>query len=494
MENKVIKKHQIKVNLPGGIVSIGDLLQILNILEESEIENVRFGTRQQLYFTVDEDKLEDIEHSFLIADTEFEIDTDKQPNIISSYVTEDIFNNSNWLREGVYRDVLDAFNYTPRLKVNLVDNSQTLIPFFTGNLNFITSDIGNYWYLYVRFPRTNIIYCWSSLIYSEDIGTLSKLIEDAIFSNKNLFYDQTSIDGQVLENKVKLTGSILHQPLSASLKLPDFQLPYYEGFNKYNDKYWLGIYRRNELFPVSFLKDLCTICAKTRIGQLYTTPWKSIIVKGVETGDKKLWNAVLDKNRINVRHASNELNWQSEDLCEYGLSLKRELINEFNKVDLRTFKLCFAIKTNPKSGLFGSVIIRKQASNLDEDYRFDILHTTDFNPNSKNFTLYKENISKVSLAEALVQLCDNYYQLQTLSESASEHNYYEPEANKENDQTLVHQCSHCLTIYDETWGDEENGVPSGTNFSDLTEDYSCAICGAAKSDIIPILKDSVLTV
>jgi rubredoxin len=226
---------------------------------------------------------------------------------------------------------------------------------------------------------------------------------------------------------------------------------------------------------------------------LYTTPWKSIIVKGVETGDKKLWNAVLDKNRINVRHASNELNWQSEDLCEYGLSLKRELINEFNKVDLRTFKLCFAIKTNPKSGLFGSVIIRKQASNLDEDYRFDILHTTDFNPNSKNFTLYKENISKVSLAEALVQLCDNYYQLQTLSESASEHNYYEPEANKENEQTLVHQCSHCLTIYDETWGDEANGVPSGTNFSDLTEEYSCAICGAAKSDIIPILKESVLT-
>lgn len=495
MENEVIKKHQIKVNLPGGIVSIGDLLQILNILEESEIENVRFGTRQQLYFTVDEDKLEDIEHSFLIADTEFEIDTDKQPNIISSYVTEDIFNNSNWLREGVYRDVLDAFNYTPRLKVNLVDNSQTLIPFFTGNLNFISSDIGNYWYLYVRFPRTNIIYCWSSLIYSEDIGTLSKLVEDAIFNNKNLFYDQTSIDGELLENKVKLMGSVLHQPLSAPLKLPDFQLPYYEGFNKYNDKYWLGIYRRNELFSVSFLKDLCAICAKTRIGQLYTTPWKSIIIKGVETTDKKLWNAMLDKNRINVRHASNELNWQSEDLCEYGLSLKRELIAEFNKVDLRTFKLCFAIKTNPKSGLFGSVIIRKQAGNLeDEDNRFDILHTTDFNPNSKNFTLYKECISKASLAEALVQLCDDYYQLQTLSESTSEHNYYEPEINKENEQVLVHQCSHCLTIYDETWGDEANGVPSGTNFSDLKEDYSCAVCGAAKSDIIPILKESVLTV
>lgn len=495
MENKEIRKHQIKVNLPGGIVSIGDLLQILNILEESAIENVRFGTRQQLYFSVDEDKLEDIEHGFFISDTEFEIDADKQPNIISSYVTEDIFNNSNWLREGVYRDVLDAFNYTPRLKINLADSSQTLIPFFTGNLNFISSEIGNYWYLYIRFPRTNIIYCWSSLIYSEDIGTLSKLVEDAIFSNKNLFYDQINIDGQLLENKVKLTGSIFYQPLSAPLKLPDFQLPYYEGFNKYNDKYWLGIYRRNELFSVSFLKDLCAICAKTRIGQLYTTPWKSIIIKGVETGDKKLWNAVLDKNRINVRHASNELNWQSEDLCEYGLNLKRELITEFNKVDLRTFKLCFAIKTNPKSGLFGSVIIRKRTNNdLEDECKFDILHTTDFNPNSKNFTLYKDNIDRALLAEALVQLCDNYYELQTLSESVSADNYYETELATEIEHVIVHQCSHCLTIYDEAWGDEASGIPPGTSFSDLKEDYCCSVCGAIKTDIIPIQKESLLTI
>lgn len=495
MENKAIKKHQVKVNLPGGIVSIGDLLQILNTLEESEIETVRFGTRQQLYFSVDEDKLEDIEHGFFISDTEFEIDTDKQPNIISSYVTEDIFNNSNWLREGVYRDVLDAFNYIPRLKINLVDSSQTLIPFFTGNLNYISSEIGNYWYLYIRFPRTNLIYCWSSLIYSEDIGTLSKLIEDAIFNNKNLFYDQCNIEGQLLENEVKLTGSIFYQPLSAPLRLPDFQLPYYEGFNKYNDKYWLGIYRRNELFSVSFLKDLCAICTKTRIGQLYTTPWKSIIIKGVEANDKKLWNAVLDKNRINVRHASNELNWQSEDLCEYGLDLKRELINEFNQVDLRTFKLCFAIKTNPKSGLFGSVIIRKRVnSEMEDECRFDILHTIDFNPNSKNFTLYKENISRALLTEELVQLCNNYYHLQTLSERASADNYYETELTTEVEQVIVHQCSYCLTIYDETWGDETNGISPGTSFSDLKEDYSCTVCGAIKAHFIPVHKESVLTV
>jgi hypothetical protein len=338
MENTEIKTHQIKVNLPGGIVSVGDLSVMLEILEKSGVENVRFGTRQQLYFSATSAQLEDIEHGFLISGTDFETDTDRHPNIVSSYVAEDLFNSSNWLREGVYKDVLDTFSYTPGLKINLIDDSQSLIPFFSGNLNFISSDIGSYWHLYIRFPKTNIIYYWSSLVYSEDIAILSEAIENTILTQRHLYHDQPEIEGQQLETTVKAIGSFLFQESSSPLKLPDFQLPYYEGFNRYNEKYWLGIYRRNELFPIAFLKELCKICSKTRIGQIHTTPWKSIIIKGVEPSDRKLWNAVLDKNRMNVRHASNELNWQTEDLCEEGLKLKHELINGFNAADLRTFQ------------------------------------------------------------------------------------------------------------------------------------------------------------
>ncbi|MEJ7769827.1 MAG: hypothetical protein WKF89_18555, partial [Chitinophagaceae bacterium] len=59
---------------------------------------------------------------------------------------------------------------------------------------------------------------------------------------------------------------------------------YYEGFNKEGEAYWLEIYRRNELLPVNFLADLCDICLQTRIGQLYATPWKSSIIKGIPQG------------------------------------------------------------------------------------------------------------------------------------------------------------------------------------------------------------------
>ena len=154
-------------------------------------------------------------------------------------------------------------------------------------------------------------------------------------------------------------------------------------------KFWLGLYQRNELFSLAFLRDICRICMETKVGQLYSTPWKSLIIKNIEDRHRPLWSSVLDKHRINVRHASNELNWQVEDTNEEGLGIKQSIIRQFDKDDIRTFGLCLAIKTQANSGLFGSVIVRKQLTTIRGKLkpldRFDILYTEDFNPNSKNF-------------------------------------------------------------------------------------------------------------
>lgn len=494
MENKARINHQVKVNLPGGIISVGDLSQILEILENTGVENIRFGTRQQLYFAANKVQLEDIEYGFQILDTNIEIDTDEYPNIVSSYVAEELFNSPNWLREGVYKDILDSFNYTPQLKINLIDDSQTLIPFFTGNLNFISSDIGNYWHLYVRFPKTNQIYYWSSLVYSEDIALLSETIERIVLNHLNSDSDQTKINGLQLEELVNESNKFIFQAPSSPLKLPDFQVPYYEGFNSYNDKYWLGIYRRNELFSITFLKDLCAICSKCRIGQLYTTPWKSIIIKGVMPADRKLWNIALNKNSINVRHASNELNWQTEDLCEESLLLKHELIRAFNEADMRTFKLCFAIKTKPKSGLFGSIIIRKQSTtdHTNEDIRFDLLHTTDFNPNANHYSTYATDISKINLLPHLIDLCNHYYQLQMVAAGVPSESYYETTQSATPTITYVQQCPLCLSIYDETWGDQDFGIPPHTPFKELPDNYCCSICATSHVTFISIVKKTLI--
>ncbi len=46
-------------------------------------------------------------------------------------------------------------------------------------------------------------------------------------------------------------------------------------------------------------------------------------------------------------------------------------------------------------------------------------------------------------------------------------------------------CSICGYIYDPADGDVDNGVPKGTKFDDLHEEWECPVCGAAKEDFEP---------
>ncbi|MCX8049056.1 MAG: rubredoxin [Methylohalobius sp.] len=43
-------------------------------------------------------------------------------------------------------------------------------------------------------------------------------------------------------------------------------------------------------------------------------------------------------------------------------------------------------------------------------------------------------------------------------------------------------CVVCGYIYDEAEGDPEGGIPPGTRFEDIPEDWVCPECGASKSD------------
>ena len=495
----MVKKPIIKINLPGGIASAGDLLTILEAAEKAKVEDVQFGIRQQLYLKPNEKYIEELKAHLDEAQISYQENENNYPNIISSYVGEDVFDNANWLSEGVYTDILDQFDFKPRVKINLVEGNQSFVPFFTGNINFISAPLSNYWYLYVRFPKTNTLYCWKTWIYSFDIPRISKLIEATIFENRDLFYEKDEASGDTLYTIVHAKENFVTQAITEELLLPNFALPYYEGFNRYANKTWLGIYRRDELFPVAFLKEVCLICRKTKIGQLYITPWKSLIIKGIDSADRKLWDLVLGKYRINVRHASNELNWQVEDLSEEALTLKRYIIRHFDRDDVRTYGLCFAIKTGPKTGLFGSVIIRKkengsynQRKALD---RYDILYTKDFKPNSKEVLLFRKDIEKENLGVYLVSLCKYFYEQQSQEDSILHHIYRDEQAviqEQVKDTTTIYQCKHCLTVYDGVFGDESNNVPPNTSFEELTNTYECPVCNAPKEDFKLLEKGSTL--
>ena len=43
-------------------------------------------------------------------------------------------------------------------------------------------------------------------------------------------------------------------------------------------------------------------------------------------------------------------------------------------------------------------------------------------------------------------------------------------------------CSSCGFIYDPAEGDPDGGIPAGTPFEEIPDDWFCPVCGARKKD------------
>jgi len=52
-------------------------------------------------------------------------------------------------------------------------------------------------------------------------------------------------------------------------------------------------------------------------------------------------------------------------------------------------------------------------------------------------------------------------------------------------ETLVKQqwiCTSCGYVYDPDEGDPDGGIPAGTEFEDIPDNWFCPVCGARKAD------------
>lgn len=486
----------IKINFKGGIISPGDLYNILVAAKKSGVLYVRFGLRQQLLFDVVAEEEKNITGELHALGFTFETDKDDFPNIVSSYPAEEVFINHTWLSEGVYKDIFDLIDYKPQLKINVSDSNQSFTPMLTGNINWVASpSLQHFWHLFIRFPKTNTVYEWKDLVYTNDIARMSKEIEKIIRQDKQKFMDNPQASGDELYELIS-SGSYITKPVEEKLKLADFNLPYYEGLNRYQDKTWLGIYRRDELFSVEFLKEVCSLCLQTKVGQLCSTPWKTIIIKSIEEKDRAKWNYLLAKHQINVRHAANELNFQIEDNCKEALRLKNYLVRHLNNDDTRTFGICIGIKMREKSEIFSNVLIRRRPlfkiGKLGFFHFYDILCANGFNPNERTGFVFSRFNTRFLLPEQLRRLIVSFYAHQSkamVQSGAAEAKKDTPA--KSIKPEFVHQCKHCLSVYDEAFGDETIHAAAGTSFEQLPDDYTCSLCEAPKTDFIKIEKSEL---
>ncbi|MCI8499209.1 MAG: rubredoxin [Clostridia bacterium] len=43
-------------------------------------------------------------------------------------------------------------------------------------------------------------------------------------------------------------------------------------------------------------------------------------------------------------------------------------------------------------------------------------------------------------------------------------------------------CTVCGYVYDEEAGDPDNGIAPGTRWEDVSDDFTCPLCGVGKDD------------
>ena len=90
----------------GGVISPGELREVVNIAMDQGLDSISFGSRQDIIFpkglkSLDRENLG--KHHFVFPDQE------SGNNIVSSYVSTDIFRNTNWLTGNRFLYILEQF-------------------------------------------------------------------------------------------------------------------------------------------------------------------------------------------------------------------------------------------------------------------------------------------------------------------------------------------------------------------------------------------------
>ena len=476
------KSGLIRAFVKGGFLPPVDLLKIMELSRSFGNDYILFGSRQDIMFPSNGLPEHHLEKAFGSINIDYELAGEQSvfQNIVSSYVAVNVVETTNWVKEDTYNVLIDTFNYKPRLKINIVDPLQSLVPLFTGDLNFIASKEENYWYLYIRDARKgNVAECWPRLIASQDLARISREIEKLFLEFLPFTVEEMYL--MFKNNSVRLN----YKPIPERLKLPETAFPYYEGLNAMpNNQYWLGLYWRNNQYDIDFMTAACRLCQETNISKINIIPWKAFIIKGIKAIDRIRWQKLMGKFGINERHSSLELNWHLPVTDSGALELKRFLVRELDQQDISTHGLTFTIRTHREMQYFTTVVIEKnQSTEVLPGEHYNILYARAFNPNNLDYHSYAQSVRKEAIPAILIELSKWYFR------------QLHPEKEKPeivsavaelSDSLSLYQCSNCLTIYDARYGDPISGIPAGVSFDDLPEDYKCHVCDSPKKHFVAV--------
>ncbi|MFN8347608.1 MAG: hypothetical protein U0X91_21570 [Spirosomataceae bacterium] len=457
----------LRISTPGGVVTPDELQRLAALSRQWALGKIEVGFRQDLLLHCTDTQLPALRQQLGRQGFATEAAAPAHPNIVSSVVAQNIFPQLSWLRSGDYLDILDSFDFQPRLKVNFIDPTQELIRPLTGELNFIASALPSFWYLAINFPDWDSTHVWPKLLDGEQAALWVKHIEARYFEHKANSGALPSFNALYEAVTARFPGRT--RPIQKELKLNPKPYPHHEGIYRYNDRYWIGLYQRENEFEAFFLEALCRLCIDTKIGRLYPTPFKTFLIRDIPKETIYQWEKLLGLWGIHSHYSSLELNWQLPDADAAALRLKTELVDAFERTRIRTSSLSFSI--GQRNAETTSTIVIEP---LSADYeRFRIVHSPDFYIGNTEWETFAGDVARKNLPEVLRRLTLTYYE--QLSTAKKDGITRTTSGGKPASDRKVMQCQHCQTV-------AETEAP-------LPASYVCSVCDAPASDFTEVVLD-----
>ena len=451
----------LRIATQGGVITPDELQRLALITKKWALGKIEVGFRQDLLIPCTDSQRSLLRSQLMSEGFGVEEAEAVHPNIVSSLVAQNIFPQLSWLRSGDYLDILDEFTFKPRLKINLIDPTQELIRPLTGELNFIASPTPSFWYLVVNLSELGGIHVWPKLVDGEQIADWVQHIEKIWLENPS-----PNRSFEELYETVSKTFTGRTRPIQKELKLTPKPYPHHEGIYRYDDRYWMGLYQRENEFDTAFLEALCQLCIDTKIGRLYPTPFKTFIVRDIPKETIYQWEKLLGIWGIHTHYSSLELNWQLPDADASALRLKTELVEAFERLRIRTSSLSFGIGYR-NAETTSTIVIEP----LSTDYqRFRVVHSPDFYIGNTEWEVFAGDVARKNLPEILRRLTLKYYEQLSTDKKASITR--KTSGLKPAPTQRVMQCTHCQTVAELS--------------SPLPSSYLCSLCDAPVADFVEV--------
>jgi rubredoxin len=472
------KKTSVEVYSNGGFISPGELRKIAMIAQQFGAPCLQLGIRQEIRFVIEQDQIEPFKTRMQLLSLNYSIGLHESYNIICSALIKDILKTKVWLTEGEYRDILESFDFQPRIAINIVDPEQHAIPLFTGVLNFVASSSENYWNVYFSLPQQNEQGWMPILIQSDKIASFSMFIQTCIQSQ-----DKISLS-ELMEELYQL-DTWNFKKVDGFPSIPDYHFFPVEGFHANGNAQWLGIFNKSNEFSIALIDAICVEALESNIGTIYISPWDSFLFKNIASARIPFWEHLLGLYNVNTGHAAHELNWNMNEWNENSNEIRSYVNDYFRIKDKRTEGLIIGVNNDPNDNFYSIKIVEEPLFTLFGRSYFPMYHIRykeNFNPNNPVDKAFMDYVQKKNMPDFISYLIQEYYTKKKIQKTKTEvkENTVPAVLKRKEVFEFVYQCNTCLTLYDPEFGDPDEGIVAGTSFDELPPNYCCSICSNPK--------------